>query len=298
MVDLDIVIVSYNTAELTCRCLKSIFAKDWKVKYQVWLVDNASSDDSVEKVRKSFPKVNLIESGKNLGFAGGNNLALKETAARYVLLLNSDTEVYPHALDNLVELMDRGEFGIASCKLIDREGDLQPNAGDLPFGLPLLFWLGGLDDILIGIRKSLPSFHRQSDGYYRGERSVGWVSGSVMIIGREVLQKIGLLDDKIFMYAEDAEYCIRAKKAGFKIGWTDRALIKHLGGGSSSDPALKQWVGEFKGLLYIYKKYYGFIGESLLRALIYTFVLVRTAAFFATGKFNKSYTYVKVIGSI
>lgn len=298
MDDLAVVVVNFNTIELTSLCLKSIFEKKWKINFKVWVVDNNSSDNSVIEIKKHFPQVGLIESKINLGFAGGNNLALKKVKARYVILLNSDTEVFEGSLDSIVDFMDRSGFGISSCKLIDKEGKLQPNAGDLPFGFSLLSWLGGLDDLLIGVRQYLPSFHRQFINYYHGEKEVGWVSGSVMVIRREVLSKIGLLDDMIFMYAEDTEYCIRAKKAGFKIGWTNEAKIKHLGGGSSPDPALKQWIGEFKGLLYIYKKYYGFLGELSLRLLIYFFIMIRMMAFFVTGKFKVSKTYGKVIANI
>lgn len=298
MSDLDIVIVNFNTAELILSCLKSIYDADCKINYRIFVVDNASSDDSVKKIKNNFPKVNLIVSNKNLGFSGGNNLGLQKTSAESVLLLNSDTEIYDGSLDGLLRFVSQSEFGIASCKILNREGKLQPNAGDLPFGFPLLIWLGGLDDILFGISSNLPSFHRHFDNYYKGDREVGWVSGSVMVISRKVIKKIGLLDDKIFMYAEDTEYCLRAKKAGFKIGWTDKAQIKHLGGGSSSEPALKQWVGEFKGLLYIYKKYYGFMGQLFLKILIYFFTLLRVVAFFLIGRFKQSRTYVQVIESL
>ncbi len=92
MLDLAIVVLNYNTKDLTLKCLESIFKKKWNISFKVWVVDNASTDTSVKEIRKNFPKVELIASSKNLGFAGGNNLALKKTSkkARFSLLLNSD----------------------------------------------------------------------------------------------------------------------------------------------------------------------------------------------------------------
>lgn len=298
MLDLAVIILSYNTSQLTVKCLQTVFAQTKKIKFDVWVVDNNSSDDSVAKIKKLFPQIHLIESKENLGFPRGNNLALREASARYYLLLNSDTEILDGALDSLVEFMDREKFDIGSCYLVGPDGKLQPNVGELPLGWPLLVWLAGLDDYTLGLRQKLPSFHRQFEIYYQGEREVGWVSGSVMIISEAVYKKIGGLDEKIFMYGEDSEYCLRAKRAGFRVGWTDRARIKHLGGASSADPHFKQWVGEFKGLLYIYRKYYGILGQSILRAVIYLFVALRMIAFLILGKGRVCKTYAKVLASI
>lgn len=298
MNDLAIVILSFNTKDLTLKCLKSIFSKKWQAKYEVWVVDNASNDDSVKAIRKQFPQVNIIENEKNTGFSGGNNLVLKKANARYFMLLNSDTEVSTGALDGLVDFMDKSGYGIGSCKLVNKDGSFQPNAGDLPYGFALLVWLAGLDDVLFFLNGKLPAYHQQSKSYYVDGMEVGWVSGSVLVVKQEVIKKIGLLDDTIFMYAEDTDYCLRAKKAGFKVGWTDRVTIKHLGGASSKEPAFKQRVGEFKGLIYLYKKHYGFLSMLGLKALIYIFILVRMVAFFVVGRPQSSKVYAKVFASI
>src|SRR4051812_48492871 len=99
MPDLTISIINYKTRDLTARCLDSILNKDWQIKFQIFLVDNASEDGSVEFFKKSYPKVKLIESKKNLGFAGGHNLVLKQVNTPYTLILNSDTEVFEEVLD-------------------------------------------------------------------------------------------------------------------------------------------------------------------------------------------------------
>lgn len=296
--DLSIIIVNFNTSRLLQDCLSSIFKYGLKHKFSVVVVDNASSDGSAEMVEKKFPKVKVIKSEKNLGFAGGNNLGIKAGETKYYLLLNSDTIVPVGSLDSLVDFMDMSGFGVGSCKLLNKDGSFQANAGDLPFGLPLFFWLSGWDDILPKIGEYLPSFHRKFKSFYEGDKEVGWVSGSVMIIKREVALSIGGLDEGIFMYCEDTDYCIRAKKAGFKVGWTDKAWVYHLGGGSSKDPALIQWVGEFKGLVYIYRKHLGILAGFILRMLILIFTVVRMVAFLVVGKFSVSKTYAKLIFEI
>lgn len=296
--DLTVIILSFNTKELLKKCLQSTFEKKWKYKIQIMVVDNDSSDGSPEMVKKDFSEAELIKASKNLGFAGGNNLGLKKAKSRYCLLLNSDTIVQDNSLDQLIDFMDNGGYGIGSCKLLNEDKSLQPNSGELPLGLPLFVWLAGLDDVMPRIKSLLPSFHRQFAQFYKGTREVGWVSGSVMVIKKDVMDKVGFLDDAIFMYGEDVEYCLRAKRAGFKVGWTDQAQVIHLGGRSWQNPSLNQWTGEFRGLLYIYRKYFGNIACWSLRVFIYMFTMVRILAFALMGKYQASKTYAKIIFSL
>lgn len=299
MIDLGIIILSYNTRDITLDCLRSLFANPPSCKYEVWLVDNASSDDSVAAVKKHFPQVKVIANSENVGFAIGNNLALRKIYknCRYCLLLNTDTVILPHSLDRLVEFADRTGFGITSCQLLFPDKSFQANVGSLPTILPLLMWLAGLDDIFKRFIP-VPSYHQESKQFYRGEQEVGWISGSVFLIAQKVLKKIGFLDERIFMYGEDADYCLQAHQAGFRLGWTDTTQIIHIGGASSDKPKLRQWTGEFKGLLYIYKKHYGVLAQLSLRLLFYIFIVARAIAFLVLGKVEHAKTYAKVIVSI
>ncbi len=293
MVDLAIIVVNYRTKELTQKCLRSIYNSKPKNKFEVWVVDNNSSDNSLVVLKKEFPQVNMIESDKNLGFSGGNNLVLKKAKAKYYLLLNSDTEIRGHALENLCEFAETSDFGIMSCKLLNYDGSFQPNGGELPTIFPLFFWLSGLDDIF---RKflNIPSYQSRGKEYYIDNKQIGWVSGSVMLIKNEVMEKIGLLDDQIFMYGEDVEYCFRANRVGFKVGWTDQAEVMHLGGVSSKTPQYNQWIGEFKGLIYIYHKFFGSFMAFLLKTLMYVFIVARIIGFLIVGKILYSRTYAKI----
>lgn len=292
MVKLAIVIVSFNTKAVTLDCLESIFSQKWQTDFQVWVVDNASSDESAAAIKKQFPAVKLIESPENIGFAGGNNLALKQAKAEYYLLLNSDTRVGQGALDQLVDCAEKNNWGVASAKLLNPDGSFQPGGGQLPSLGNLFKWLSGLDDLL-----GLSSYQMRREADYQAGK-VGWVGGTAMLIRQTVIDKIGVLDDKIFMYGEDVEYCLRAQRAKFKVGWCEGALVVHLGGISSKGTAkYNQWLGEFRGLLYIYQKYYGKL-YWLLKLLIYLFTMVRVVAFGLLGRKEIAKTYVKVIQNL
>lgn len=304
MNDLSIIILNYNTKDLTLKCLESIFEKKWKHSIRVILVDNASTDQSVRAFRKlDYSKNNIkfeiIENRENYGFSKGNNTALKRESSfsRYCLMLNSDTVVTNNSLDILIDFMDESDFSIGSCKLLNQDHTLQPNAGSLPKIFPLFTWLSGLDDLS---RKFIrvPSYHEMRRDYYKGEREVGWVSGSVMIIKSNIFKKLGYLDEKIFMYCEDVDFCFRANQLGLKIGWSDKASIYHLGGASSINPKKNQWEGEFKGLIYLYNKYYGKAAGRILKLFILFFVYLRIVGFYILGKADYAKTYAKIAKTI
>jgi len=300
MIDLTVLILNYNTKELSINCIESILSREWEYEIEVILIDNASSDGSVSTIKKKFGKqIKIIESKKNLGFTGGNNLGLVKyyKNSKYCLLLNSDTIVSKGSLDTMVEVMDKENYDILSCKLISPNGNFQPNAGRLPLFLPMFFWLSGLDDIFGKLFKPF-SYQEREISFYQGTKRVGWVSGTVMVIRSALFNKIGFLDEKIFMYGEDVDFCWRATRAGFKVGWTDKIEIKHIGGASSSKPKYTQWLGEFKGLLYLYRKYYGSLASFILKLLLYIFIFIRIIAFWIIGRKEYAKTYLKIIKEI
>lgn len=298
MADLAIIIVSFNTKQLTLGCLESIYSFPTASKFEVFLVDNGSLDNTVSEVKKKYPQVKIIKSDKNLGFGKANNLAFKKTRAANYLLLNSDTKITYGSIDKLLEFANKENWAIFSCKLVDFDGHFQPNAGYLPTPLPMLIWLSGFDDLAKVFGVGTPSHHLANEKNYYNRMPVGWVSGSAMFIKDEVLKKGVKFDDNIFMYGEDIDICWQASRLGFKVGWMDQTEIFHLGGGSSKDAKFNQWLGEFKGLIYLYKKYYGLLPSVLVRLLIYFFIILRIVAFTILGKFNFSKTYAKIIVSI
>lgn len=298
MHDLSIIILNYKTRDLTLKCLDSIFEKKWQTDFEVWLVDNASDDRVLEEAKRKYPKINCIQSPINGGYSAGNNLGLKKINSKIALILNSDIIVENQAIDNLVAFIDQSDFGIGSGKLINPDKSFQPNAGDLPYFWSVFNWVAGLDDFLPFFKKIIPSFHRKYLNYYSNSKEVGWVSGSAIIIKKQVVDKIGFLDERIFMYGEDTDYCFRAKKAGFKIGWTNQAEFIHIGGASSEEPHFKQWIGEFRGLIYFYKKHFGVVQVFLLKIIFYKFIIARIIAFAFFGKLDFSKTYAKILINI
>ena len=153
------------------------------------------------------------------------------------MVLNSDTVLEDGAIDKMLIFMkDNPSCGIAGCKMKGFDGNLQPNGGDLPFGMALLVWLFNLETF--GIKK--PTFHRTETEYYNNTHEVGWVSGSFMSIGKEVLNKIGFFNEKYFMYFEDSEFCHRAKEGGFSVMINPLVETSHLSGGSCDKRQLLQ----------------------------------------------------------
>ena len=284
-------IVEYNTSSLLRNCLEGLFKEKPHRLLKVYVVDNASSDDSVEMVKKEFPQVNIIQNEKNLGFGAAHNLVIKNEAD-YISILNSDTEIGVETLEKMVDFMEENKTcGIGSCKVVGFDNKLQPNGGDLPIGLALFNWLFNLE--IFGI--SSPSFHRNDREYYEKAHEVGWVSGNFMIIKREVLKKIGGFDESYFMYFEDVDLCFRVRKNGFTVMINPDVSIRHLSGGSLDNPKLRQWSGEFKGLIKFYNIQFSPLAGFLVRIGIYIGILLRIIAFAIMGKLSYSLNYAKVI---
>ena len=284
-------IVSYNTSSLLKKLLENLNSQK-DIKPEIWVVDNNSSDDSVEMIKKNFPKVNLIESKQNLGFAKGQNLALRKIKSPQILILNPDTDFKNDTLSKMSRFMeDNPEIGIASCKILDSKGQLASNGGDLPFGIALLSWLFNFDN------EGFPSFHRSDKTFYNS-KNVGWVGGTFMWIKKEVLEKASYFNEDYFMYFEDVELCYKAGKKNYKIGFNPDVEITHLSGASSKNPQFTQWKGEMQGLIHFSHKNFGAIYGLIVGILVRLALLLRIVAFAVLGKLDYSGIYMKVLMSL
>lgn len=285
-------IVSYNTSSLLKKTLENLYSQKLTQDLEIWVVDNNSSDDSVEMIRKNFPKINLIVSKENLGFAKGQNLALKKIKSPLTLILNPDTQFPENTLSKMLDFADKNqELGIISSKVISSDGSLSSNGGDLPIGLPLLSWLFNFDSLIA------TSFHRSDKKFYES-RDVGWLGGTFMWVRKKVFDNIGYFNEDYFMYFEDVEFCFRAKNAGFKIGFNPEVEIVHLSGASSDNPRLTQWQGEMRGLLRFYRQNFGIAYAGLVGLLLRIALLLRIIAFATLGKLNYSSIYIKVLAGL
>lgn len=269
--DLSVVIVSFNTRELLKDCLSSIFKKTKGISFEVWVVDNASTDGSSQIVENEFSQVKMIKNQKNLGFAAANNQALRKTCGEYLLLLNSDTRLLEDSFTKMISFLgQKKEVGIASCQLLDKNGQIQASGGFFPNLLRVFAWMFFLDDLpffssfIRPFHPHPPSFYLRKD-WYEKPHYQDWVTGAFFLMRRTVFENVGELDEKFFMYVEEMEYCFRAQKAGFKVFYTPVTKIVHLGGGSGTSK--KAILGEFQGLKYFFQKHHQFQTPLLLLLL-------------------------------
>ncbi|WP_295113852.1 glycosyltransferase family 2 protein [uncultured Methanobrevibacter sp.] len=249
--DLSIVIVNYQTFELTRDTINSILKYDYSFNYEILVVDNASSDDSLSRLQDYFKdkQVKFIASIENNGFAAGNNQAIAIAKGRYVLLLNSDTVVWENTLNDIYEYMEKHrDVGAAGCRVLLENCELDkackrsfPNVKNSFFRLFHVPTKSKDDNYNLD---DLPD-----DEIYE----IDCLTGAFMFIRKDALNQVGLLDETFFMYGEDIDLCFRIKKAGWKIIYYGKSKITHLKGASSKKQKSKL-IYEFYRAMYIYYK--------------------------------------------
>lgn len=213
-----IIVLNWNGLNDTLECLESLSRLDYPV-YEVMVVDNGSSDGSVSVIRERFPFVTVIENGENLGYVGGNNIGLRHVLAQgvdYALLLNNDTEVAPASLRLLVGAAEADPaVGIAGPTIYY-------------YDQPQVIWsAGGAIDWRRG-QTWMVGLNERDEGQFGQEpREVDFVTGCALLVKRAVLEQVGLLDERFFAYYEETEWCVRARRAGFKVVHVPRAHIWH-----------------------------------------------------------------------
>jgi GT2 family glycosyltransferase len=233
-IDISVCIVTYQARDYLKDCLKSLEENTHDHKYEMIVVDNGSHDGTRELIRSSFPEARLIENSVNAGFTQPMNQALKLSNGRYVLQLNPDTVILPGALDKLVAFMSsQSEVGICGPKVLNRDGSLQKSCrrGESR-PLAVLSYFLGLSNIFPD--KKVFGEYQMSYMDENDTHPVAGVAGSCMMIRREVIDRIGFLDERFYAYQEDADYCFRARQAGWKVYYYPEAQIIHYGGKGGS----------------------------------------------------------------
>ncbi len=237
--DVAIVIVSYNSEDHIGACLESVFTQRKSVNQQVIVVDNDSRDNTVEFIRENFPEVQLVLPGQNLGFAKGVNLGVKHANAEFVLLLNPDTVILDHAVDTIVDFARKSPgHGLYGGRTLRPDGSLEPSSC---WGLPSLWSMTlfafGLTTLAPRNRfldpESLGSWQRDT------VREVGVITGCFLLSPLEVWNRLGGLDERYFMYGEDADFAMRAHHAGYRPVICPDAKLVHEVGGCSDTPVHK-----------------------------------------------------------
>jgi GT2 family glycosyltransferase len=229
---LSIIIVSFRTRDTLRECLRSLEERSREIQTQVIVVDNASDDGSAEMVTREFPRVLLIPSEINVGFAGANNLAFPHATARYVVLLNSDAFLNERAIQRAIAHMDREEtVGAAGGRLVGRDGSWQPSARQFPSLLNDFFSLSGLAARFPHSKLFGRADRTWADPHVPAD--VDWVPGAFAIIRRAALEQVGYFDERFFLYYEEVDLCKRLRDAGFTVRYWPDVVITHWGGESS-----------------------------------------------------------------
>jgi len=268
--NLSIIIVNWNTCDLLAQCLESVYANPPDCEFEVLVVDNASTDGSVQMVRERFPWVRLIENQENVGFARANNRAIQESTGCYALLLNPDTEVQPGALETLVRFMNaHPQAGAAGAQLLNPNGTLQPSCHPAPT-LFREFWRLFHLDVLYPY--ALYPMKRWS---LESHREVDIVQGACMILRREALDQVGLLDEDYFIYSEEVDLCHRLRQRDWKVYWIPQAVVVHYGGQSTQQVATEMFLHLYQSKLLYFRKHNGWLAAQLYKLILLAATLAR-----------------------
>ena len=289
---ISIIIVSWNTARLLENCLASILANAPTSPFDIWVVDNASTDDSHRMVREKFPQVHLVENRENVGFARANNQAIQRCAGKYVLLLNPDTLVASGALQALVEFLDKQpEAGAVGARILNPDGSLQISSHPRPTLSRELWRLFHLDSISPYAAYPLTKWEANQP------QEVDVLMGACLLLRKEVLDKVGFLDEDYFMYSEEVDLCYRIQHAGWRLYWIPQAQVVHFGGQSTQQAPTEMFLNLYRSKVIYFRKHYGWpaaqIYKSILRiAALSRLMLAPFAIFEHSSRRQKHFTLV------
>jgi len=266
---LSLILLNFNTRDMMLACLDTLLPTAQDREWQIIVVDNGSTDGSAAAIAQRFPHVALLASSTNLGYAGGNNLGLRQATGNAVVLLNSDVIVDASALQALADyLHTHPDVGALSPRLLIRDSVPQPYA----FGNdPTLAYL---------VRRGINTILRRGALHDWGidhAIDVDWISGACFCVRRSILPQVGLLDERFFLYFEDIDWCLRIRQAGWRIIYNPAWSVIHLGGASQPDIQGSSDL-YYQSLLYFYQKHYAWIQRTILSVAltVYRWLITRS----------------------
>lgn len=279
IIDLSIVIISYNTLELTKACLDSVIPRLGSLLAEIIVVDNASADGSAEMVKERFPSVRLIQNKVNVGFAAANNQAFLLAQGEFVLLLNSDTVVLGDVLPKSVDyLRVHSLVGAMGCRVLNTDRSMQRTCSGYPTLLRLLNMTLGLDRLpVINMLDSyqLRKWQRDTD------REVEVISGCYLLVRRSIIESVGPLDDAFFFFGEETDWCLRIRRAGWKLRFSPVGEIIHHGGGSVKKLNYQRDVMLTGATIRLHKKNSGLVAAAVAFMILAMFNLSRAVVWTA-----------------
>jgi N-acetylglucosaminyl-diphospho-decaprenol L-rhamnosyltransferase len=267
LIDLSIIIVSWNVAELLKACLQSIVqSPPGEYTLEIIVVDSASTDSSLQMVQNQFPQIKLLPQTENLGFSRCNNIGLQAATGRYVFLLNPDTEIVGDALAKMIAYMDANPtVGILGPHTLNTEGTTQSTRRRFPslaLGFVESTWLQHFAP------KSLLDHYYAADVADDAVRDVDWVQGSALLARREIYTQIGGLDEGYVMYSEEMDWCKRAKVARWRVVYFGQADVVHHGGKSSEQVTARKHIHFQESKLRYFRKFHGWLPAQTLRIFL------------------------------
>jgi GT2 family glycosyltransferase len=271
---LSIIIVSWNVKDDVINCLKSIEENPPSEKFEVILVDNASSDGTVEAVKSGFPSVVVIANSENRGFAAANNQGIKESQGQYILLLNPDTLVHDGSLDKLINFMQENkDIGVCGPKLLNGDGTIQSSVRYLPTFRAALY----RNTIFrtFGIFRKHYQRNVMADFMYEKQMDVDHVKGAAMMTRRQVVEKVDGMDEQFFMCYEEFDFCLRVKQAGWRVVFIPDVVITHLGARSASQIPAKLRAMSLTSMFRYFRKHRGTCKTAIFALVFKPAVILR-----------------------
>jgi len=255
-IDVSICIVNWNVRDYLDRCLRSIKETTAPLSCQIIVVDNASSDNSLDMLKQKYPNIKLIENKTNLGFATATNQALDLAKGDTIFLLNPDTELLPQALQTLLDFIKKHpNSAIVAPKLLNTDGSLQPSVRRFPNFKIILYRYTILKHIGIFSREEAKG--KMADFSFEEQKSVDQPAGAALLIRRDILEKVGRLDPTFFLFYEEVDLCRRIKRCGYDIMYLPASQVVHHGGKSRQNNRHQLFLITLKSLFYYLNKHHG-----------------------------------------
>ncbi|HSW56702.1 MAG TPA: glycosyltransferase family 2 protein [Ignavibacteriaceae bacterium] len=279
--ELSIIIINYNSKQVLLNCLHSLLQSPTNISSEIFVIDNASTE-SIKDVEQQFPEIVFIFNEKNIGFAAANNIGIKESKGRYILLLNPDTIVNDDSFPPMIQYLEKhDDVGIVGCKIFNADGEIERSTHSFPSLLKEFVHANefikniiGYDSWIAGpLKKIFRAKSLESYWDHNSIKEVDHVTGACMMVKREAIDKVGLLDEAFFLYNEEVEWSLRMKQAGYKSVFVPDSSIIHLFGYSTKQGVQKQTINKllverYRGMFYFFQKHYIFIRLLMLRIIV------------------------------
>lgn len=299
--DVSIIVVNWNARELLYDCLRSIEGKTGPVSYEVIVVDNASEDGSPDMVRKNFDRFTLVEKKVNSGYPAACNEGMKIARGRYFHLLNSDVLFKNDVVSIFLKYMEENtQVGLIGGVLLWGDGTVQPSCGHFPHAFSPLISSSQIKQfyrILLNKPEQFPAPFLETERHFR-KQEVDWIVGASLFVRRQATKESGLMDENIFLYAEELEWCYRIKKAGWKIVYQPEAEIIHFGGGSTHMAQASKIRAILNSTYYFHEKHFGVYRAGIYRFSVLVGSLIKTifwSLFYALLPSKRSFCQERII---